>query len=64
MNQTMSKLKSAVAAAPDIYTILLIVALVCMVVTVSFGLWNLMSADGYNLTFGQLFGPFVEIIGK
>lgn len=47
---------------PNIYTVLLIVALICMTLTVAVGLRNLMSADGYGLGFGDLLSPGDKII--
>ena len=47
---------------PNIYTVLLIVALLCMTLTVAFGLRNLMSANGYGLSFGDLFSSADKII--
>ncbi len=49
---------------PNIYTVLLIVTLICMAITVAFGLWNLMSSDGYGLGFGDLFSSVEKIISK
>jgi hypothetical protein len=45
---------------PNVYTALLLAAIVVMVVTVAFVLRNLMSPDGYALQLGDLFGK-VEI---
>lgn len=44
---------------PNIYTVLIAVAIVALAVTVGFCLWKLMSAapTGYGLEFGQLFSP-------
>ena len=42
----------------DVYTVLLIVAIVCLAVTIGLVLHNLMSpvpAGGYGLSFGDLF---------
>ena len=53
----------SVKPQPNIYTVLLIVTLICMAITVAFGLWNLMSSAGYGLGFGDLFSSG-EIISK
>ncbi len=42
---------------PDIYTILVIVANVFLLMAIVFVLHNLMSADGYAMSFDQLFKP-------
>ncbi len=47
---------------PNIYTVLLIVALLCMTLTVAVGLRHLMSANGYGLSFGDLFSSADKII--
>jgi hypothetical protein len=48
----------------DIYTVLLVVAAVCLAVTIGVVLYNLMSPlpTGYGLTFGDLFKSTQSII--
>jgi hypothetical protein len=49
----------------DIYTVLLLVAIVCLAVTIGVVLYNLMSpvsAGGYGLSFGDLFKSTESII--
>jgi hypothetical protein len=43
---------------PSIYTLLLIVAILALLVTLGFVMWNLMSASGYGMSFGDMFNPF------
>lgn len=40
---------------PDIYTVLLLVAIIALGVTVGVAIWNLTSV--YGLTFGEIFQP-------
>ncbi len=44
---------------PDIYTVLLVIAIVAMAATLGIVLWNLLSPppDGYGLPFSALFDP-------
>jgi hypothetical protein len=46
-----------VKAEPDVYTVLLIVAILALGVSIGLVLYNLMSAppDGYDMSFGTLF---------
>ena len=43
---------------PNVYTVLLIVAILVMLVTIGFVAYKLTSDTGYGLTVGQLFKPF------
>lgn len=47
----------AVKPQPDVYTVLLIVAILALGVSIGLVLYNLMSAppDGYGMSFGTLF---------
>ncbi len=42
---------------PDIYTLLLIVAILALLGGVGAVLWLLMSSSGYGLSLGQIFEP-------
>lgn len=46
---------------PNVYTVLLFVAVVALAVAIGVALWKLMSAPptGYGLRVGDLFKPFV-----
>lgn len=52
---------------PNIYTVLLIVAILILAVTIGLVLYNLMSSweqgQGYGLSFGELFSPLQESEG-
>ena len=54
------------AAQPDIYTLLMIVAILALATTMGFVLYNLMAAvpNGYGLTVGDLFQPVADLGGK
>ncbi|HAU36199.1 MAG TPA: hypothetical protein DCX07_00595 [Phycisphaerales bacterium] len=41
----------------DIYTLLLIIAVVVLIVTIGVVLHNLMGSEGYGLSLGDLFKP-------
>jgi hypothetical protein len=41
---------------PDIYTLLLLVAILALVATIGFVLYNLLSASQYGLSIANLFG--------
>ena len=41
---------------PDVYTLLLVVAILALVVTIGFVVYNLLSADRYGLSIANLFG--------
>ncbi len=45
---------------PNIYTLLLIIAILALALTVGVVLWNLLATppDGYGMSFGDLFTPF------
>ena len=45
---------------PNIYTLLLIIAILALAITVGVVLWNLLAPtpDGYGMSFGDLFTPF------
>ena len=43
---------------PNVYTVLLIVAILVMTVTIGLAVYKLTGDTGYGLTFGQLFKPF------
>lgn len=47
--------------APNIYTALLLVAIVAMAASLIVVLIGLMSAGGYNLQFGDLFGELQKL---
>ena len=49
---------------PDIYTLMLIIAIVALITTIAMVLYNLMSAvpTGYGLSVGELFQPPSELI--
>ncbi len=51
---------------PNVYTILLIVAIIAMGVTIGVVLHNLMADPpvGYGLTFGELFQSLKDLPGK
>ncbi|MFP3937211.1 MAG: hypothetical protein ACLFVW_02635 [Phycisphaerae bacterium] len=42
---------------PNIYTLLLLIAIVMLVVTIALSLTHLMSESGYAMSFGELFEP-------
>ena len=50
-----------VKAQPNIYTLLLIIAILILAVTIGFVLHNLMSADRYGQTLEQIFGKLSEL---
>jgi len=49
---------------PNIYTLLLIVAILALLATIVIVLNNLMSTGGYGMTFEQLFKKAEEFIPK
>ena len=59
-------------AHPDIYTLLLIVSIIALGTTIGLVLYNLMAPvpgtagepGGYALSFGELFQPLKELVGK
>lgn len=42
---------------PNIYTIMIIIAALVLAIGLGVMLYNLMSADGYGMTLGQVFDP-------
>ena len=44
-----------VKSQPNVYTVLLIVAVVALGVTIAMVLYNLLAAGGYGMSFGQVF---------
>ena len=51
---------------PDIYTLLMIIAILALALTMGLVLHNLMAAvpDGYGLSLGELFQPLADVTGK
>lgn len=51
---------------PDIYTLLMIIAILALALTMGFVLHNLMAAvpDGYGLSLGELFQPLADVTGR
>jgi hypothetical protein len=51
---------------PDVYTIMLIIAIIALAVSIGFVLWTLIAAppNGYGLSLGEIFGPLKGIPGK
>ena len=47
---------------PDIYTLLMVVAILTLGATLILVLCNLTSADGYDMKFAELFGPLKDIV--
>lgn len=50
---------------PDVYTVLLVVVIICLVVTIAIVLHNLMSpvaSGGYGLSFGDIFKPTKDLV--
>jgi len=45
----------------NIYTVLLLVAVVLLTVAVGLSLWRLMSGEGYDMGFGELLQPMQEL---
>lgn len=44
-------------AQPNIYTLLLLIAIVMLAVTIVLSLMHLMSESGYAMSFGEMFEP-------
>ena len=59
MSETPREIQSPVVVKPqpDVYTAMLVIAIVALVVTVGIVLWNLLSSmpEGYGLTFSAIF---------
>ena len=45
----------------DIYTLLVIVAILALAVAIGLTLYDLMSPEGYNMTFGDIFSPLKDM---
>ncbi len=54
------------SAQPDIYTLMMILAIIALATTMGFVLYNLMAAvpDGYGLSVGEFFQPLADLGGK
>ena len=49
--------QAGLAPQPNIYTLLLLIAIVMLAVTIVLSLTRLMSDNGYAMSFGDLFEP-------
>jgi hypothetical protein len=45
----------------DIYTLLVIVAIVALAVAIGLSIYNLMSPDGYGMKFSEIFVPLKDM---
>lgn len=46
---------------PNIYTLLMVVAIITLGATIALVLCNLTSSGGYDMSFAELFGPLKDI---
>ncbi len=61
MTQSMNKPVVQVQPQPSIYTVLIIVAILALAVTIGMVLYDLMSASGYGMGFGEVLNPLKEV---
>ncbi len=66
MAQMPAKSPVASSAQPDIYTLMMIIAILALATTMGFVLYNLMAAvpGGYGLSVGDFFQPVADLGGK
>jgi preprotein translocase subunit SecG len=53
----MSQTQSTQRSGPNIYTVLLMIAIAALILTATVLLHDLMSEQGDGMTFGEIFGP-------
>ena len=51
----------SVKPQPDVYTLLVIVTILALAVAISLTLYDLMSLEGYDMSFGDIFAPLKDM---